>query len=45
MRGYNKIIAHKPEGEWGKIAPVRILSFGTASRLPISLSLFSLQCA
>ncbi len=23
---YNEIIVHKPEGEWNKIAPLRILS-------------------
>ena len=24
---YDQIIAHQPEGEWQKIAPLRILSF------------------
>jgi len=24
---YTNIISHKPEGEWGKLAPLRILSF------------------
>jgi DNA polymerase delta subunit 1 len=25
--GYRDLIAHKPEGEWAKMAPLRILSF------------------
>jgi DNA polymerase delta subunit 1 len=30
---YEDIVSHKPVGDWGKLAPMRILSFGTDSIL------------